>query len=194
MNTPSSMQALRRANPRAEPGFADSVAAAAETLHARIAATADVAPTGADLATAGADVTATGADLAAGTRLGARRSGRRAPPGSGRSTPRRLMVASTVGTLVAAAVVVVVPAVGMLPGAGPDVANAANRGLAMVVLRHLQQPRRDPGARRPRQRATPARHATERLDERRGPAPDGLGSHGSRVQPGVSASGTACLG
>jgi len=125
MNTPSSMQALRRANPRTKPGFADSVAAAAETLHARIAATADVAPTGADLATAGADVTATGADLAAGTRPGARCSGRRTPPGSGRSTPRRIMVASTVGTLVAAAVVVVVLAVGMLPGAGPDVANAA---------------------------------------------------------------------
>jgi len=35
------------------------------------------------------------------------------------------MVASTVGTLVAAAVVVVVLAVGTLPGAGPDAANAA---------------------------------------------------------------------
>jgi hypothetical protein len=90
MNTSSSIQALRRANPRAKAGFADSVAATAETLHARIAAT-----------------------------------GHATPLAGGRLTPRRLVRASTVGTLVAAAAAVaVVLAVG-LPGAGPDVANGA---------------------------------------------------------------------
>ena len=44
MNTSSSIQALRRANPRAKAGFADSVAATAETLHARIAATGHATP------------------------------------------------------------------------------------------------------------------------------------------------------
>jgi hypothetical protein len=43
MNTPSSIQTLRRANPRAKDGFADSVAATADALHLRIAAAAAVA-------------------------------------------------------------------------------------------------------------------------------------------------------
>jgi hypothetical protein len=40
MNTSESFQALRRANPRAKPGFADSVEAAADTLHAQLATSA----------------------------------------------------------------------------------------------------------------------------------------------------------
>ena len=108
MNT--SIQALRRANPRAKTGFADSVAATADTLRARIAADATV--TSPDLA---ADTTVTSPDLAAdatGT-----------PPAGGRSG-RWLVRASTAGTLLAAAAVAVVLAVG-LPGAGPGMANAA---------------------------------------------------------------------
>ena len=42
MNTSDSMQALRRANPRARDDFARSVETAAEALHARVAAAADV--------------------------------------------------------------------------------------------------------------------------------------------------------
>jgi hypothetical protein len=111
MNSPSSIQALRRANPRAKTGFADSVAATADTLHARLAA--DATTTSPDLA---ADGTTTSPDLAA--------SGGATPPAGGRSG-RRLVRASGVGTLVAAAAAVaVVLAVG-LPGAGPGVANAA---------------------------------------------------------------------
>jgi hypothetical protein len=40
MNTSESFQALRRANPRAKPGFADSVEAATDTLHAQLATSA----------------------------------------------------------------------------------------------------------------------------------------------------------
>jgi hypothetical protein len=40
MNTSESFQALRRANPRAKPGFAESVEAAADTLHAQLVTSA----------------------------------------------------------------------------------------------------------------------------------------------------------
>jgi hypothetical protein len=40
MRTPESLQALRRANPRGKAGFAESVEAAADTLHARMVTTA----------------------------------------------------------------------------------------------------------------------------------------------------------
>jgi hypothetical protein len=97
MNTNGSIQALRRANPRAKAGFAESVEATAEALHARIVTTA------------------------ADTAVEAAASG----PGRGPSAPRRRLVrASTVGTLVAAAAVAVFLTVGG-PGTGPGVANAA---------------------------------------------------------------------
>jgi hypothetical protein len=125
MNTPSSIQALRRANPRAKAGFTDSVAAITTTLHARIAAEADATGTA---TVTGTDVAANGADLAAtvgATPADAAPSGGAILPPSGRSGARRLVRASTVGALVAAAVAMaVVLAVG-LPGAGTGVANAA---------------------------------------------------------------------
>jgi hypothetical protein len=110
MNTTESIRALRRANPRAKPGFAESVEATADTLHARIATTAADA-LHAQIATAGVDVA-----MEAGA------SG----PGRGPSAPRRRLVrASTVGTLVAAAAAVAVFLTGWAPGTGPGVANAA---------------------------------------------------------------------
>jgi hypothetical protein len=99
MDTNGSIQALRRANPRAKAGFAESVEATADALHTRILTTA------ADAATEAA-----------------------APgPGRGPSAPRRRLVrASTVGTLVAAAAAVAVfLTVGGPGGTGPGVANAA---------------------------------------------------------------------
>jgi hypothetical protein len=72
MNTNASIRALRRANPRAKAGFAESVEATADALHARIATTgADTAAdaTPARIATTATEaphgrVAATGADLA----------------------------------------------------------------------------------------------------------------------------------
>jgi hypothetical protein len=98
MSTSRSIRALHRANPRAEAGFAESVEAAADALHARIVTTpADSA-------------------VEAGT------SG----PGRGRAASRRRLVrASTVGTLVAAAAAVAAFLTVGAPGAGPGVANAA---------------------------------------------------------------------
>jgi hypothetical protein len=97
MDTNGSIRALRRANPRAKAGFAESVEATADALRAQIVTTA------ADAATEAA-----------------------APgPGRGPSAPRRRLVrASTVATLAAAAVVAVFLTVGG-PGTGPGVANAA---------------------------------------------------------------------
>jgi hypothetical protein len=97
MDTNGSIRALRRANPRAKAGFAVSVEATADALRAQIVTTA------ADAATEAA-----------------------APgPGRGPSAPRRRLVrASTVATLAAAAVVAVFLTVGG-PGTGPGVANAA---------------------------------------------------------------------
>jgi hypothetical protein len=97
MDTNGSIRALRRANPRAKAGFAESVEATADALRAQILTTA------ADAATEAA-----------------------APgPGRGPSAPRRRLVrASTVATLAAAAVVAVFLTVGG-PGTGPGVANAA---------------------------------------------------------------------
>jgi RNA polymerase sigma factor (sigma-70 family) len=98
MNTSGSFQALRRANPRAKAGFAESVEGAAEALHAQIV-------------TAASDV---------GMEAGAR------GPRTGHSLPRRRLVrASTVGTLLAvAAAVAAVLSIGS-SGVGPGVANAA---------------------------------------------------------------------
>jgi hypothetical protein len=97
MDTNGSIRALRRANPRAKAGFAESVEATADALRAQIVTTA------ADAATEAA-----------------------APgPGRGPSAPRRRLVrASTVATLAAAAAVAVFLTVGG-PGTGPGVANAA---------------------------------------------------------------------
>ena len=44
MSMPESFEALRRANPRAKPGFADSVETAAGAVHNEIAAADDTAP------------------------------------------------------------------------------------------------------------------------------------------------------
>ena len=98
MNTNGSIRALRRANPRAKAGFAESVEATADALRGQIVTT-----------TAGATVEAA------------------APgPGRGPSAPRRRLVrASTVGTLAAAAAAVAVFLTVGGPGTGPGVANAA---------------------------------------------------------------------
>jgi hypothetical protein len=98
MNTNGSIQALRRANPRAKAGFAESVEATADALHAQLV------PTAGDAA------------------MEAAASG----PGRGPSAPRRRLVrASTVGTLVAAAAAVAVFLTVGGPGTSPGVANAA---------------------------------------------------------------------
>ena len=174
MSTPPSIQALRRANPRARAGFADSVAATADAVHARITAT------GANVTAADAALTATGAGLAAGagaTRSGVRHAGGTAPAG-GRSGSWRLVRASTAGALVAAAAVAVVMAVG-LPGAGPGVANAA----AAV-----------------RKAATVTAAAAERSgtavvqithDGRSGPAPRSAGTTATWPSPGSAVHGPA---
>jgi hypothetical protein len=119
MNTAESLEALRRANPRAKAGFAASVDAAAGRLQAQLAADA-----------AGAATVTTAAEAAAGAGLDAAaprsRAGRTAPPpGAGRAAPRRRRVrAVTVGVSIAAAAVaafLTVPS----PGVGPGVASAA---------------------------------------------------------------------
>jgi hypothetical protein len=98
MNTSGSFQALRRANPRVKAGFAESVEAAAEALRAQIVTTA------ADVAM---DAGAPG-------------------PHTGHSLPRRRLVrASTVGALLAAAAAVAAFLAVGSPGVGPGVANAA---------------------------------------------------------------------
>jgi hypothetical protein len=98
MHTNGSIQALRRANPRAKAGFAESVEATADALHAQIVTTAG---------DAAMEAAAPG-------------------PGRGPSAPRRRLVrASTVGTLVAAAAAVAVFLTVGGPGTGPGVANAA---------------------------------------------------------------------
>jgi hypothetical protein len=98
MDTNGSIRALRRANPRAKAGFAESVEATADALHAQIVTTA------------------------AETAVEAGASG----PGRGSSAPRRRLVrASTVGTLAAAGAAVAVFLTVGGPGAGPGVANAA---------------------------------------------------------------------
>jgi hypothetical protein len=98
MNTNGSIRALRRANPRAKAGFAESVEATADVLHTQIVTTAG---------DAAMEAAAPG-------------------PGRGPSPPRRRLVrASTVGTLVAAAAAVAVFLTVGGPGTGPGVANAA---------------------------------------------------------------------
>jgi hypothetical protein len=98
MNTSESFQALRRANPRAKDGFAQSVETAANALHAQIVTTA------ADVAMdAGAP----------------RRSTRRSAP------RRRLVRVSAVGASLAAAAAVAAVLTLAAPGVGPGVANAA---------------------------------------------------------------------
>jgi hypothetical protein len=104
-----SIQALRRANPRTKDGFGESVDAAAEALHARLVATATEVP----------------AHVTVGTGAPGRTPGvsGRTP---GRSVPRRRLVrASTVGTLAAAVAAVAVLLTVGGPGTGPGVANAA---------------------------------------------------------------------
>jgi hypothetical protein len=114
MSTSGSIRALRRANPRAKPGFAESVEATADALHAQIATTAADSTTDA----LPARIATTAADVA----MEAGASG----PGRGPSAPRRRLVrASTVGTLVAAAAAVAVFLTVGAPGTGPGVANAA---------------------------------------------------------------------
>ena len=100
MNTNGSIRALRRANPRARAGFAESVEATADALLVQIVTTA---------ADATVETAAPG-------------------PGRGPSAPRRRLVrASTVGTLAAAAAAVAVAVFLTVggPGTGPGVANAA---------------------------------------------------------------------
>jgi hypothetical protein len=105
MSTSRSIQALRRANPRAKAGVAESVEATALALHAQIVMTA--AEAAAPAADAAMETTGHG-------------------PGRGRSASRRRLVrASTVGTLAAATVAVAVFLTVGAPGAGPGVANAA---------------------------------------------------------------------
>jgi hypothetical protein len=105
MNTSRSIQALHRANPRAKAGVAESVEASALALHAQIVMTA--AEAAAPVADAAMETSGPG-------------------PGRGRSASRRRLVrASTVGTLVAAAATVAVFLTVGAPGAGPGVANAA---------------------------------------------------------------------
>jgi hypothetical protein len=122
MNTSGSIQALRRANPRAKPGFAESVEATADALHARMATTA------ADATHARIATTAPEAPHApvATTAVGVAREGGGPGPGREPSAPRRRLVrASTVGTLAAAAAAVAVFLTVGAPGTGPGVANAA---------------------------------------------------------------------
>ena len=117
MNTPSSIQALRRANPRAKAGFADSVAATVEDLIAEEDMVITISHTGyikripvstykrqrrGGRGLNGADLAAT----AGATRPGTGRSGHATPLAGGPLTPRRLVRASTVGTLMAAAAAV----------------------------------------------------------------------------------------
>jgi hypothetical protein len=133
-----SIQALRRANPRARDGFAATVEATAEALSARLADTAadvpvhvlaDVpGPVPADVSAhvpvdvpvhVSGDVPAhVSVDVPVETGSPGRTPGRSAPR-------RRLVRASTVGTLAAAAVAVAVFLTIGGPGAGPGVANAA---------------------------------------------------------------------
>jgi hypothetical protein len=109
MNTAESLEALRRANPRAKAGFAASVDAAAGRLQAQLAADA-----------AGAATVTTAAEAAAGAGLDAAPRSR-----AGRAAPRRRRLrAVTVGVSIAAAAVaafLTVPS----PGVGPGVASAA---------------------------------------------------------------------
>jgi hypothetical protein len=114
MNTSESIRALRRANPRTKPGFAASVEATADALHAQLVTAA--ADTAVDAVHAQADRTAGDVAVEAGA-PGPRRR---------RSAPRRRVLrASTVGTLVAAAAAVAVFLTVGAPGTGPGVANAA---------------------------------------------------------------------
>jgi hypothetical protein len=114
MTTSESIRALRRANPRARAGFAESVGATADALHAQLVTAA--ADTAIDAMHAPADRTAGDVAVEAG-----------APgPRRGRSAPRRRVLrASTVGTLAAAAAAVAVFLTVGAPGTGPGVANAA---------------------------------------------------------------------
>jgi hypothetical protein len=118
MTTSESIRALRRANPRARAGFAESVGATADALHAQlVTAAADTAIDAMHAAMhAPADRTAGDVAVEAG-----------APgPRRGRSAPRRRVLrASTVGTLAAAAAAVAVFLTVGAPGTGPGVANAA---------------------------------------------------------------------
>jgi len=98
MNTPESLQALRRANPRAKAGFAESVEAAADAVRSQLVTT-----------------TTTTTDLASDGAPGPRR--RHADP------RRRLVRAATLGvSLAAAAAMAAVLTVG---SPGPGVATAA---------------------------------------------------------------------
>jgi hypothetical protein len=98
MKTSESFQALRRANPRAKAGFAESVEAAAGALRAQMVTAAEDA----------------------GTQAGVR------GPRGGQSSPRRRLArASTLGaSLAAAAAVAALLTVGS-PVVGPEAANAA---------------------------------------------------------------------
>jgi hypothetical protein len=98
MHMSRSLQALRRANPRAKAGYAESVEAAAGALRARIIATAvDVAE---DAGVAGS------------------------PRGQARPRRRLLRTSTAAASLAAAAAVVAFLTIGS-PGIGPGVANAA---------------------------------------------------------------------
>jgi hypothetical protein len=115
MNTIGSLEALRRANPRARAGFAESVEAAAGRLHAELATTAGGA--GVD-ALAGAGLGAARAPLSGAGRVASR-------PRVGRGASRRRRVrAATVGAAVGAAAVAAFLTLSS-PGVGPGVANAA---------------------------------------------------------------------
>jgi hypothetical protein len=125
MTTSPSIQALRRANPRTRAGFAESVEATAEALHAQLATTAtDVADD------AGASLPATGRP-APGRRATRAATGPPAPrratrAATGRPAPgRRVARGSTVGALVAAVAAAAAFLAIAAPGPGPGVANAA---------------------------------------------------------------------
>ena len=126
MNTSESLQALRRANPRAKAGFAESVEATADALHPRLATAAAVDDTVA--VDAGAP----------------------APRGE-RARPRRLVRASTIAaSLAATAAVAAFLTVGS-PGVGSaaaavrkaatvSAASAERSGTAVVRITHGGEP------------------------------------------------------
>jgi hypothetical protein len=140
MRTPESIEALRRANPRARAGFAESAGAATEELHARVVAAARAAGL-----EAGAPAAVSGA-APDGQMTGRSRAARR------RFRPRRRLVGvSTLGASLTAAVALAAFLAVSSPGVGSaaaavrkaatvTAASAERSGTAVVRMTHDGKP------------------------------------------------------